>query len=176
VERYGGVFLDVDGMTALRGDGHRGRLSSAAGGEEIADCLHYCAPGPVDEWTRLLYNALIRLFKAPPALPWGLGFNCRGGANTDPRFCRLFSPFPSPPRAMPVYDILFMLVSGLRTPKMQMSDQHIGIALELAEPGSRVHILTDGDETLAQVGRLAGSLPGRKANSEGHEASDGGSP
>ena len=47
--RYPSVlYLDVFRPTSLRADAHMG------GG----DCLHYCAPGPVDTWTVLLYNAL----------------------------------------------------------------------------------------------------------------------
>ncbi|GJP66901.1 hypothetical protein CLOP_g23779 [Closterium sp. NIES-67] len=52
VRGVGGVFLDVDYMTALRPDGHS---------SPPADCLHYCLPGPPDEWTRLLYHMLLDL-------------------------------------------------------------------------------------------------------------------
>lgn len=56
VEKYGGVFLDVEPMMVLRGDGHRGFVDTLAG--TIHDCLHYCNPGPVDVWNTLLQNAL----------------------------------------------------------------------------------------------------------------------
>ena len=47
--RIGGVYeLDVDSFDKLRPDAHR-----------PSDCLHQCLPGPVDTWTRLLYNVLI---------------------------------------------------------------------------------------------------------------------
>ncbi|CAI5518933.1 unnamed protein product [Closterium sp. Naga37s-1] len=52
VEAVGGVFMDVDPMTSLRGDGHMMPPS---------DCLHYCLPGPLDVWTQLLYNMLLHL-------------------------------------------------------------------------------------------------------------------
>ena len=38
-------------MFDMRGDGHIG------GGENTGrDCLHYCVPGPINEWNRLLYH------------------------------------------------------------------------------------------------------------------------
>ncbi|CAI5479421.1 unnamed protein product [Closterium sp. Yama58-4] len=52
VEAVGGVFMDVDPMTRLRGDGHMLPPN---------DCLHYCLPGPLDVWTQLLYNMLLQL-------------------------------------------------------------------------------------------------------------------
>lgn len=52
VKQVGGVWLDVDPMTALRPDGH---LSPPK------DCLHYCLPGPPDEWTRMLYHMIVEL-------------------------------------------------------------------------------------------------------------------
>jgi len=57
VEKYGGVFLDIEPMTQLRGDGHRGLVDPL----KAPDCLHYCNPGPVEGWTRLLQNALSRI-------------------------------------------------------------------------------------------------------------------
>ena len=56
VEAVGGVYLDVEGMTALRADGHVGRNR-----KDKVDCLHYCLPGPVDTWTQLLFNMLVDL-------------------------------------------------------------------------------------------------------------------
>ncbi|CAI5464127.1 unnamed protein product [Closterium sp. Yama58-4] len=50
VEMVGGVYVDVDYMTALRPDGHVGR-----------DCTRYCQPGPVDTWSQVLYNMLLDL-------------------------------------------------------------------------------------------------------------------
>ncbi|CAI5462591.1 unnamed protein product [Closterium sp. Yama58-4] len=52
VKAVGGVFLDVDPMTALRPDGHI---------RPPSDCLQYCLPGPPDEWTRMLYHMLLDL-------------------------------------------------------------------------------------------------------------------
>lgn len=59
VEKYGGVYIDIEPMTVLRGDGHRGHVRKLRGW--VHDCLHYCNPGPVDEWNRLLQNALSRV-------------------------------------------------------------------------------------------------------------------
>ena len=42
-------ILDVAPMSQLRGDMHIG------GG----DCLHYCLPGPVDHWNKMLLNMII---------------------------------------------------------------------------------------------------------------------
>ncbi|CAI7811518.1 unnamed protein product [Closterium sp. NIES-54] len=50
VEMVGGVFVDLDYMTALRPDGHVGR-----------DCTRNCQPGPVDTWSQVLYNMLLDL-------------------------------------------------------------------------------------------------------------------
>jgi len=57
VEKYGGVFLDIEPMTQLRGDGHRLIVEP----RKPPDCLHYCNPGPSDWWNRLLQNALSRI-------------------------------------------------------------------------------------------------------------------
>ncbi|CAI7854195.1 unnamed protein product, partial [Closterium sp. NIES-54] len=54
VEAMGGVFMDVDHLSALRPDGHRGFV-------EKMDCLHYCLPGPEDTWSEFLYNIIQRL-------------------------------------------------------------------------------------------------------------------
>ncbi|GJP42063.1 hypothetical protein CLOM_g1657 [Closterium sp. NIES-68] len=54
VEGMGGVFMDVDPLSALRPDGHRGFV-------EKMDCLHYCLPGPEDAWSEFLYNIIQRL-------------------------------------------------------------------------------------------------------------------
>ena len=43
------TFLDVHTQTAQRPGGHMPARKSAAG-----DCAHYCLPGPIDEWVRLL--------------------------------------------------------------------------------------------------------------------------
>ncbi|CAI5461925.1 unnamed protein product [Closterium sp. Yama58-4] len=54
VEAMGGVFMDIDPLSALRPDGHRvfdGKV----------DCLHYCLPGPEDTWSEFLYNIIQRL-------------------------------------------------------------------------------------------------------------------
>ncbi|CAN0436265.1 unnamed protein product, partial [Ectocarpus fasciculatus] len=44
--------MDAYTPTLLRPDFH-------LGGDEIPDCLHYCIPGPVDHWVRLLYNMVL---------------------------------------------------------------------------------------------------------------------
>ncbi|CAI7881564.1 unnamed protein product [Closterium sp. NIES-54] len=56
VEAAGAVYLDVDTMTALRADGHVGKNRRYK-----VDCLHYCLPGPIDLWTKMLYNVLLEL-------------------------------------------------------------------------------------------------------------------
>ena len=40
------IFWDISHMTAFRSDSHR-------------DPLHYCFPGPVDTWVKMLYNILV---------------------------------------------------------------------------------------------------------------------
>ncbi|CAI7792305.1 unnamed protein product [Closterium sp. NIES-54] len=52
VEDVGGVFMDIVPMTVGRPDGHQ---------EPPRDCLHYCLPGPPDEWLKLLYHVLLDL-------------------------------------------------------------------------------------------------------------------
>lgn len=47
------VLLDAYSPTILRADSHPGEAGAAL------DCLHYCMPGPVDHWVRLLYNVLV---------------------------------------------------------------------------------------------------------------------
>jgi hypothetical protein len=42
-------FLDVLELNQRRPDRHPGGV----------DCLHYCLPGPIDEWVRLIYAALV---------------------------------------------------------------------------------------------------------------------
>lgn len=59
VEKYGGVFLDIEWLASLRGDGHK--IYPTINGTGYPDCLHYCHPGSVDTWNRLLFNALVRL-------------------------------------------------------------------------------------------------------------------
>lgn len=44
------TFLDVHQATALRPGGHMPSRSAMPG-----DCAHYCLPGPIDEWVRLLF-------------------------------------------------------------------------------------------------------------------------
>ncbi|CAI7776094.1 unnamed protein product [Closterium sp. NIES-53] len=56
VEEMGAVFMDIEPMTALRPDGHRGRIM-----EQKTDCLHYCSPGPEDAWSEFLYNIIQRI-------------------------------------------------------------------------------------------------------------------
>ena len=43
------TYLDVHYATSLRPGGHMPSRKAAAG-----DCAHYCLPGPIDEWVRLL--------------------------------------------------------------------------------------------------------------------------
>jgi len=47
----GGVWMDVFTMTELRPDWHL----------HAGDCLHYCAPGPIDAWVEIWMNMLQEL-------------------------------------------------------------------------------------------------------------------
>lgn len=176
VEKHGGVFLDAETMTALRGDGHKGRVSGEGEGEP--DCLHYCTPGPVDGWTRLLYNALTRLLPAtapgPPSE--GASFSCPEGKAS--LLCSIFSPYqdstgvltqpqpqPQPPllhpsKGVPEYDVFFMIVSGgVFNVFVDMNPAVINISAEMALPNSRVHFITDGPKVLQRVAWLSQNLP-----------------
>ena len=59
VEAIGGVYIDIETMTTLRGDGHMGFRHHGNNGDE--DCLHYCHPGPIDTWVLMWFNALARV-------------------------------------------------------------------------------------------------------------------
>ncbi|CAI5970300.1 unnamed protein product [Closterium sp. NIES-64] len=63
VEETGGVYMDVEGMLALRWDGHKGVVPE----KKKPDCLHYCLPGPLDVYPQFLYNLLVRLLPPPPS-------------------------------------------------------------------------------------------------------------
>ena len=54
--------LDVEPATALRPDGHHKRSDGSM------DCLHYCMPGPLDQWAAHLYNVLLLLGPPPSRL------------------------------------------------------------------------------------------------------------
>jgi hypothetical protein len=45
------LIVDIYNSTILRSDSHSVRNG---------DCLHYCIPGPIDNWLLLIYNALLR--------------------------------------------------------------------------------------------------------------------
>ncbi|CAI5467040.1 unnamed protein product [Closterium sp. Yama58-4] len=53
-EEVKAVYMDVDTMTALRPDGHKGYVKERG----ITDCLHYCTPGPVDTWVEIFGNII----------------------------------------------------------------------------------------------------------------------
>lgn len=55
VEAAGGIYLDTENMFALRPDGRMGD----------GDCARFCAPGPLDAYSDLLYNTL-RLLRDKP--------------------------------------------------------------------------------------------------------------
>ena len=59
IESYGAVYMDVASMTNFRRDGHMG-LRGHSSVDEV-DCVHYCAPGPIDTWVQVLYNILFRI-------------------------------------------------------------------------------------------------------------------
>ena len=50
VERAGHAYLDTYTQTAMRPGGHH---------PSRHDCVHWCLPGPPDEWTRLLLLLLL---------------------------------------------------------------------------------------------------------------------
>lgn len=65
MHRLNVTILHTDSFTMLRGDGHliRGRYKETLG-NNVHDCLHYCAPGgPVSTWLDLLYHHLLGHFK-----------------------------------------------------------------------------------------------------------------
>jgi hypothetical protein len=62
IEGQGMVYLDVAALTRLRRDQHRGWAPTNAG-----DCLHYCAPGPVDYWLQMFHTAMTWLVQAQQA-------------------------------------------------------------------------------------------------------------
>ena len=51
----GARFLDVAKLSAQRPDAAMARYMPNAGALD-EDCLHFCMPGPVDTWVRLLHN------------------------------------------------------------------------------------------------------------------------
>jgi len=56
----GASFLDVAAISAQRPDAAMARFWPKAGSLD-EDCLHYCMPGPIDTWTRLLHGHWLRL-------------------------------------------------------------------------------------------------------------------
>ncbi|CAI5973530.1 unnamed protein product [Closterium sp. NIES-65] len=54
VEEVGGIYMDVEGVMALRPDGHTSWFE-----ETPRDCLHYCTPGPMDFYAQFVYNILL---------------------------------------------------------------------------------------------------------------------
>lgn len=50
------LILNVLASTALRADSHK--IANTRGETHNPDCLHYCMPGPVDEWVVFLLGAL----------------------------------------------------------------------------------------------------------------------
>ncbi|GFH44518.1 hypothetical protein CTEN210_00992 [Chaetoceros tenuissimus] len=53
LENYDTLYID---MFEERPDGHYEGIN------DTPDCLHYCVPGPINWWNRLLYHILIRYF------------------------------------------------------------------------------------------------------------------
>jgi len=53
------LYLDVHELSNRRADRHHWKRHQLHGGT-VVDCLHYCAPGPVDDWNALLATTLLR--------------------------------------------------------------------------------------------------------------------
>ena len=77
----GASYIATDELSAHRPDAAMAHVSDKIGAAD-EDCLHSCMPGPVDTWSRLLYN-LMRSWRdaadagaaaEPPAARGGRGF------------------------------------------------------------------------------------------------------
>lgn len=53
------LVVDIFNATMLRWDSH----IRSSKDPKIVPCLHYCLPGPIDDWVLFLYNALIHVLK-----------------------------------------------------------------------------------------------------------------
>jgi hypothetical protein len=58
IEGQGMIYLDFAALAKDRRDQHRGSF----------DCLHYCAPGPVDYWLLMFHTAMTWLNQAQEAV------------------------------------------------------------------------------------------------------------
>jgi len=47
----GKIFLNVFPLSSMNPSQHPGK----------GDCLHYCVPGPIDEWVKLIYSTLVEI-------------------------------------------------------------------------------------------------------------------
>ncbi|KAL6961053.1 hypothetical protein U1Q18_038816 [Sarracenia purpurea var. burkii] len=56
-------LLDVTEAMAMRADGHPYRYGKKK--NELADCLHWCLPGPIDSWNEFLIHLLERDLESP---------------------------------------------------------------------------------------------------------------
>ena len=72
-EAVGATFFDTYPLAALRPDAAIGRfMDKVAEGQQksisdaFRDCVHFCLPGPPDEWSRILAGLLVE----SPELPW----------------------------------------------------------------------------------------------------------
>lgn len=53
------IYLDAHELSNSRADRHIGRIHRAQGKGYSEDCLHYCLPGPPDDWNALLKELLL---------------------------------------------------------------------------------------------------------------------
>ena len=56
---FGVPYLDVYRATSMRPGGYN-LLRPRGSRHAVIDCGHYCLPGPLDEWSRLLLLLLLR--------------------------------------------------------------------------------------------------------------------
>jgi hypothetical protein len=60
-------WLPVAAMSSMRWDAHRGRYFKPSANQTVEDCLHWCSPGPLHDWVRLLLH-LLRVERTSPGV------------------------------------------------------------------------------------------------------------
>lgn len=59
------LYLDIAASGKLRADSHPGIMDNGRG-VIVTDCLHYCQPGPTDNWVQIFYDALLLVLNRRP--------------------------------------------------------------------------------------------------------------